>query len=131
MLLRALLIWCVILLFASANGALRDLVLAPRLGDTVARAVSTIVLSLIILAVAWCSIGWIGSSTIRQAILVGVLWVGLTLAFEFLAGHYLFHKPWATLLEDYNIRRGRIWVMVPVLTLLAPLWMGRLRDLVR
>jgi hypothetical protein len=44
----------------------------------------------------------------------------LTLAFEFLAGHYLFGHPWATLLADYNLARGRIWLLVLVATLLGP-----------
>jgi hypothetical protein len=32
------------------------------------------------------------------------------------------------LLADYNVLRGRIWVLVPVVTLLAPLWAGWARG---
>jgi len=38
--------------------------------------------------------------------------VTLTVAFEFLAGHYVFGTPWHQLVADYNIFRGRIWVLV-------------------
>lgn len=48
----------------------------------------------------------------RGALKVGALWLVLTLAFEFLAGHYLFQKPWAVLLQDYDLSWGRIWVAV-------------------
>jgi hypothetical protein len=44
----------------------------------------------------------------------------LTLAFEFLAGHYLFGAPWPQLLADYNVLRDRIWVLVLATTALAP-----------
>lgn len=124
MLARAAVVWCGILVLASLNGALRDLVLAPRWGDTPARALSTIILCGLILLVTWLTIGWIHPATRREAIGIGVLWVGLTLGFEFLAGHFLFHKPWSTLWEDYDLRRGRIWVLVLVVTLLAPAWLA-------
>jgi hypothetical protein len=122
---RAVAVWCGILVLASLNGALRDLVLAPRWSDAPARALSTIVLCGLILLVTWLTIGWIHPTTRRQALGVGVLWTGLTLGFEFLAGHFLFHKPWAILLEDYDLRRGRIWILVLVMTLLAPAWFWR------
>ena len=54
-------------------------------------------------------------------------WVALTLAFEFLAGHYLFHNPWDKLLADYDVWHGRIWPLVPIVTLLAPVIAYRMR----
>ena len=130
MLGRAVAVWLGILVLASLNGAVRDLVLAPRMGDTLARALSTITLSALVLLVTWYTVTWIGPHTIRGALLVGLLWLLLTLAFEFLGGHYLFHKPWSALLADYDLRRGRIWIMVLVITFAAPLWLGRLRGVV-
>ncbi len=80
--------------------------------------------------VTWLSIRWIGPRTSSAALAVGGVWLALTLAFEFLAGHYLFHKAWATLLADYDVRRGRIWVLALVMTLLSPLWLARIRSVV-
>jgi hypothetical protein len=127
--LRAILIWLGILVLASLNGAVRDLLLAPRLGDPIARAISTVVLCMLVLLVTWLTIRWIGPRNSRQAWVIGVLWLILTLAFEFLAGHYLFHKPWATLLADYDVSKGRIWLLVLIVTLLAPLYLARARAL--
>ena len=45
MVLRALAIWCVLLLAAVGNGAFRESVLIPRMGRGVAHAVSTVLLS--------------------------------------------------------------------------------------
>jgi len=117
---RAIAIWCVLLVIASINGAFREVVLIPRTGDVVGRIISTLLLSALIVILTWLTIGWIGPRTTDQAWFVGVGWVLLTLAFEFLAGHYLFHNSWSNLLADYNVLRGRIWPLVLITTLVAP-----------
>ena len=114
-------------MFAFANGALREIVLIPRLGDRTGHIISTLLLSATILAMAWFIIPWVRPASIQDAWLAGILWVLLTLAFEFLAGHYLFHNSWEKLLADYNVARGRIWILVLVTTLLAPVLVTRLR----
>lgn len=129
MLIRAIAVWFGILALASLNGAFRDLAMTPRIGDTPARAVSTILLCGVVLVITWLALPWIGPHSIRDALAIGSLWVGLTLAFEFLAGRYLFHQPWAELLADYDLRRGRIWIAVLLVTFIAPLWLGRIRGL--
>jgi hypothetical protein len=64
-----------------------------------------------------------------QALGVGLFWLLFTVLFEFGAGHYLFRNPWEQLLADYNIFKGRIWVLVLLATLFAPYWAARLRGL--
>jgi len=49
-----------------------------------------------------------------------LVWVFFTVGFEFLAGHYVFEKAWETLLADYNLAQGRVWILVLVTCLLAP-----------
>jgi hypothetical protein len=111
------------------NGGLRDGRLTPRLGDTVGRAISTLLLCVLILLATWLTIAWIGPRTAGQALGVGALWLGLTLVFEFGAGHFAFGKSWTELLADYDLSRGRIWIAVLVVTLFAPVWTARLRGL--
>jgi hypothetical protein len=120
MLSRAIVVWLVLLVIASVNGAVRELLLIPRIGAAAGRAVSSLLLSAFILGVTWLTIEWIGPSSSRDAWRVGVLWVVLTLAFEFLGGHYLFGSPWPNLLADYNLFQGRIWVLVLIVTAIAP-----------
>ena len=120
MLARAGLVWCGILALAFANGALREVAIVPRVGDFAGRAISSVLLSAAILIVAWFTIAWVGPLSAGDAWAIGLAWLGLTLAFEFLAGHYIFGDPWGQLWADYNVLRGRIWVLVPVTTLLAP-----------
>lgn len=120
MLFRAFLFWLVLLVLAVLNGTVRQAVLLPRLGDGTAHVVSTLLLGAIIFALAFFSANYLRLQTTGDAWLVGLLWVGLTVAFEFGAGHYLFGSPWGKLLADYNLAAGRIWVLVLLADLVAP-----------
>jgi hypothetical protein len=122
---RAIVIWLAILVVAIVNGAVREAWLIPVWGEAAGRALSTAALCIAILAVSWLSIGWIGAATRRDALRTGTLWLVLTLAFEFLAGHYLFGTPWEQLLADYDIMAGRLWVLVLVTTFVAPMLVAR------
>lgn len=128
MIARAMTVWGALLTLAVLNGGIRDIWLSPWLGDTVGRALSTVLLCGLILLVSRVTIGWIRPASIREALRVGALWLVLTLAFEFGVGHYGFGKAWSELLADYDLRRGRVWLAVLVVTLLAPLWTVRLSS---
>ena len=120
MLARAAAVWLAIMLLAILNGAARDILLLPRLGDLIARAASCVTLACVILLVARVSLPWIDPLSIGDAWTIGVMWLSMTLAFEFLAGHYLFRTPWPTLLADYNLLAGRLWIVVLAATLVGP-----------
>ena len=119
---RAVAIWAGLLVIAVANGALRDVLIVPRLGPQAGHVISTLVLSAVIVVVAFVSIRWIAPPDRAGALRVGGLWMVLTLAFELLAGHWLFGKSWSDLFADYNLAAGRVWILVLVATLLAPAW---------
>jgi hypothetical protein len=120
MMLRTVFIWFGLLIVAILNGGFRETFLVPWIGRGLAQALSTVTLSLLIVAMGWVSVPWVGPRTPVEAWTIGVTWVGLTLAFEFLGGHFIFGKPWPELLADYHLFAGRIWVMVPIVTLIVP-----------
>ena len=124
---RALLAWVLLLVLAILNGAGREALLSPGLGAAAGHILSSVLLAGLICLTAWLTISWIAPGTARRAWAVGLLWVGLTVAFEFLAGHYAFGQAWPTLLADYNVLRGRVWLLVLVATLVAPAWARRAR----
>ena len=126
---RALGVWVMMLVVASINGAIREALLIPTVGVVAARAISPVALSVFVLLVTWLTIRWIDPGSSRDAWIIGALWVGLTLGFEFLAGHYLFGDPWRQLLEEYNVLRGRIWVLVLITIACAPRVCARMRGL--
>jgi hypothetical protein len=126
---RALLIWFGLLVAAFANAAVREVALVPRVGEGAGHAISSISLSAAILILSWCAITWIRPASVSDAWKIGGLWLALTLAFEFVAGHYVFGNPWSRLWADYNVLHGRIWILVLVTTLVAPVLAARLRGL--
>ena len=123
MLGRAAAVWFGIMLLAILNGAARDTFFVPRMGDLAARALSCVTLSTLIVGVTLVSLRWIAPASGSDAWRIGATWLGMTLAFEFLAGHYVFRTPWPALLADYNLLAGRLWILVLVVTFLAPVLM--------
>ena len=119
---RVLIIWFLLLIFPVLNGAIREDLITPRFGEQGGHIGSTAILCAAIILVACFSISWIGPKNGREALVVGVVWVALTVAFEFLAGHYVFGNSWERLIADYNVFRGRIWILVLLANLFAPLW---------
>lgn len=122
MLAKALLVWILLVVVAVLNGGARNAFLAPRFGELGGHVIGTGILCGVIFFVAWLTIPWLGPRAVHQALLIGTVWMFLTVAFEFLAGHYLFGNSWTRLLADYNLLRGRVWILVPLASLLPPLW---------
>jgi hypothetical protein len=128
---RALVVWIVLLIGAIANGAVREYAFVPRMGETAGHVLSTLTLCFAIFLLSWLTIGWIRPLSARDAWAVGSLWLSLTLSFEFLAGHYVFGHPWRRLVGDYNVFRGRVWILVLVTTVVAPVAAAAARGLLR
>ena len=103
-LLRAFLVWLVIIATESLNGALRRLLLSPEVEFGV-RQVSVVIGSIIIFAVTWLFMDWIRVRTTRAALAIGALWVVLTLAFEIALGR-LTGAGWEYILADYDLPQG-------------------------
>ena len=129
MLLRATVIWFLLAFLAILNGAAREAFLRPAFGEAAGHVISTLIFCVVILAVAVIALGWIGPKSPRDALTIGVVWVLLAVAFEFIAGHFLFGNSWETLLADYNILQGRVWLLVPITSLLGPVVAYRIRRL--
>jgi len=107
------------LAIAILNGALRDLWYKSFLGELIAHQLSTITLILLFgLFIGFVFQRYPPTSS-SQAILIGIMWVVMTLAFEFGFGRWR-GNSWDKLLQDYNIIEGEIWVFIPLWVLFAP-----------
>lgn len=121
MLWKYALLWLVLAILGVANGTVRNFFYADFLGDLRAHQLSTVTLIILIGVFTWVfNLVWRIEST-RQALLIGAIWLALTVIFEFGFGHFVMGHPWSRLFFDYNIFEGRIWILVLVWTLLAPL----------
>ncbi|WP_341580993.1 hypothetical protein [Marinobacter metalliresistant] len=125
--LKALVIWVGILVLAVANGVLRESVFVPGLGTPAALLLSGLLLSALIIGVAYFSLPWLQISRPVGLCVVGVGWLALTLVFEFSFGLWQ-GKSWSELLEAYTFKGGNIWPVVLAATVLAPYIAAKLRG---
>jgi len=125
--LRAVGTWFVFLVIAFGLSAVREGLLRPRIGEAKAHVIGTLIAVALIMLVIYAFVGRLHEiPSISDLILIGVLWLVMTVAFEFGFFHYVMGKPWETLLADYNVLRGRIWVLVLASVLLGPIIVGTL-----
>lgn len=127
---RALIAWLLIIVAESLHGTLRQLLLAPLIGDFRARQVSVFTGSVFILLIAYALIGWIGARRTSHLLAIGVGWLLLTVLFEFTLGRLL-GMDWQRLLADYDLRRGGLMSFGMLVLLLSPLATARLRNRLR
>ena len=128
MILRAGVVWLLLLVIAMAAGALRTALLEPRIGEQPAHVIGTLAGIGLFGLVIWAAAGWITPALARRDLLrVGITWLAATVIFEFALGYYVLGKSWSTLVADYNIFAGRLWVLVLLTVLLMPLLAGELQ----
>jgi hypothetical protein len=122
--LFALAVWLGFLVLAFDLGAMRELLVAPAIGEQAAHVVGTLVLVGVMLGVTAAFVRRTRPRSLADLWLVGLLWLALTVAFEFLFFHFAAGKPWEVLLADYNLLQGRIWLLVPLTELFGPPVLG-------
>lgn len=123
----AFLVWLGFALVAVGGGVLRVVWLQPRLGELPANVAETLALVVVLLLLIRLATPWLVPTLERRPlVLLGGFWLGLTLAFEFLFGHYIDGAAWSALLANYDFTAGRLWILVPVTMAIEPWLIGRL-----
>lgn len=106
------LFWLVLMLLAIANGAVREATYGQHLSALQAHQLSTATAMIAFGIAVWLLSKWRTAGSVAQALTIGGIWLGLTLCFEFLFGHYIAGHSWARLLQDYNLFSGRLWLLL-------------------
>jgi hypothetical protein len=125
--LRALAVWLVLIAVEFVHGTLRTLYLAPQVGDFHARQISVFTGSFLIVLVAYLLVPWIHAGNTRSLILVGFLWLTLTVLFELGFGHFIFGRSWENLGSDFDILHGGLLPLGLGVLMFSPLIAARLR----
>ena len=124
---RAVLVWLLMMAIETIHGVLRNLFLAPLVGDLRARQIGVFIGAALILSIAVLLIGWIRPNSVRSLLGIGAMWLPLTLAFEFGLGRAL-GRPWDAMLADYDLTRGGLLSIGTVLLALSPWIAARIRQ---
>ncbi|MBA3711900.1 MAG: hypothetical protein H0W76_05535 [Pyrinomonadaceae bacterium] len=129
LLLRALAVWLIIMFAESVHGTLRTLFLAPLIGDFRARQISFFSGMLLIFGLTFLLIRWMRAQTIKSLLAIGLLWVVLTVLFEFALGLLILKYSWERMFEDYDLSRGGLMAFGLVFMCFAPLVAAQLRGM--
>jgi hypothetical protein len=113
------LLWFPMLMIAIGNGALREFVFKKYVSEITAHQLSTITLIIFFTCYTGFIVSRFPPSSEVQAIFIGLMWLVLTLVFEFGFGRYR-GNSWEKLFEDYNLWKGRLWVFIPIWVAVAP-----------
>jgi hypothetical protein len=117
-------VWVILAVIAVANGVFRELILIPRIGEYPGHVLSTALLVIAILGLSFGYFQWTPIDYARvELLLLGVLWAGLTVGFEFLVG-YVENTPVSVTIGQYDVLAGQVWIAVPLALLLSPLLFG-------
>jgi hypothetical protein len=125
-----MLAWFPMLLIAILNGWLRESWYGRHFGDLRAHQISTLTGIVLFGIYIWTVSRIWPLESARQAIAVGLIWLAMTVCFEFLFGHFVARHSWNRLLRDYNIVAGRLWGLLILWITFAPYIFYRLAVLV-
>jgi len=113
--------WFLFMIIAIINAGIRNNVYKPIVGYLTAHQISTLIFIIVIFVATYLILRFSNLKlSDSEALLIGTIWLILTITFEFIAGHYAFGNSWDKLLADYNIIKARIWSFVLLTTFLAP-----------
>ncbi|MDD2266318.1 hypothetical protein [Sulfuricurvum sp.] len=121
-------IWLLIIIAAIINGAIREKLLTPFIGADLSIPISGITLSVLVFVITYFALPFFGHIKSRTYIFIGLFWIILRLAFEYLFGHYVMGKSWYEINHVFDIRNGNLFTLALVVTALSPWTAAKLKG---
>jgi hypothetical protein len=118
--IRYTLAWLILLVAAFVNAFLRESFYKNAFGDLHAHQLSTLTAMVLFGVIIWGLTRLWPLASAQEAWRIGFIWLALTLAFEFLFGHFVAGQAWAKLFADYNLLAGRVWLLLLIWITIAP-----------
>ena len=125
---RSLVVWSLIIVAETLHGMLRALLLVPAVGEFRSDQIGVFSGSIIILLIAQLTIGWIGTRPTLLLLIIGSLWLVLTVCFELLLGRGVMGMSWEAILAGYDITRGGLMPFGLAVLFFSPLLAARFRG---
>jgi hypothetical protein len=125
---RGFVAWVLIILAETVHGITRTLLLEPLIGDLRARQISVFTGAAMIFVITFVFVRWMKGSCASDFILIGSMWVILTIGFEILLGRLVLDVSWERIASDYDLPQGGLMLVGLLAMFFAPLLMARLVD---
>jgi hypothetical protein len=124
--LKSIGIWFILAVSAIVVATFRVGVLLPQFGEQTAHQLGTILYLIVQFIIIYLFNRRMRIKDVKTLLGIGFFWVAITIIFEFVFGHFVMGQPWQKLFADYNLFNGRLWVLVLLNNLAAPLISGRM-----
>lgn len=125
---RALLTWLVLIAAEIIHGILRSIALVPLVGQFRSNQIGVFTGSGIILVIAYLFIRWIGAKRRQELLVVGGIWLVLTVSFEVLFGRFVAGLSWERIGSDYDILNGGLMPVGLVILFFSPMIAAKVRQ---
>ena len=126
--LKSLGIWVILAVSAIVVATFRIGVLLPPFGEQTAHQLGTVMFLVVQFIIIFFFIKKLKIKDIKTLLRIGLFWIVLTILFEFYFGHYVIGHPWEKLFADYNLFNGRLWVIVLINNIAAPIISGKIIE---
>jgi hypothetical protein len=121
--LKLLIAWLLILPCMIINGIFRELVLKSLVATQVAETISVVIGLAIVVVLTRSLLRPLAGKSMAQVVRASVVLVLLTVAFEFIFGHYVDDKSWSELAANYELWNGRLWpILLAAIAFMPFLW---------
>ncbi len=120
MITKYFLLWFPMIVIAIINGALRQGFYVTFLDNLSAHQLSVVTGILFFAIYIWIITGKWKIKSSKESVQIGLMWLLMTIVFEFLFGHFIMGHTWEKLLYDYNILEGRLWIIVLIWVTISP-----------
>jgi hypothetical protein len=118
--IKYIFLWVPMVFIAIANGVIKQFWYGRHLGELPAHQLSSLIGIVLLGVYILISLRFFPPAGAAQALRIGVLWLSLTIVFEFIFGHFIAGHSWSRLFQDYNLFAGRLWVLVLIWITAAP-----------
>jgi hypothetical protein len=119
-------IWFILAISAIAVATFRIGILLPQFGEQTAHQIGTILYLIVQFIIIYLFVRKMRIKDVKTLLGIGFFWVVITIIFEFVFGHYVMGHPWQKLFADYNFFNGRLWALVLINNVAAPLISGKI-----
>lgn len=113
--------WVLFIPVAIVNGVIRETVYDQYLDELPSHQISTVILAVSFVLFSYVFLkNYVAMVETRRLWYVSVMWLILTVSFEFLFGHFVDKVPWEILLKDYDVLHGHMWPLFLLVQALTP-----------
>ena len=120
--------WIGMVAIAIFNAVVREKAYGKYMGELHAHQLSTFIGIVLLWIYIWILTGTFPIISSTQALIIGGMWLIMTILFEFVFGHFVIGHSWSKLFHDYNLFKGRVWSLMLIWIAVAPYVFYRIRS---